>query len=481
MKLRNLFLIGLASAVLFAGCKKDEDPTSGTPSISVSPATLEEFTVTGGADNAQTVTLKANRDWIATPSDNWIHVEPSSGAASSNPQTVKVYVDENKSVVRNGSITFSIGFAEEPVAVSQEGADITYATLASVRDLGTGATIPENTIVSVTMISNYELNNLASLKNVYVQDETAGIQIRLTEDNRTYGFGDKLLIDLSGQALSEFSGTLQVNNMPADVITLVEKATEVTPKPVEMAEFLKNTYEGQYVSLSGVQVIEADKDKKFVENNNATSIYFEDEDGNTFEVFSGKYSDALAALEVPDGSGTLEGIAAINNSNIEIILAQLSDVDGLTEERFESQIPAPDPDSEFSSNVTWSLGEKSYSETATINGTEEGVKVLKLGTSSVAGTATFTIPAGTTKIAFYACSWSGKQATVKFSGATLNPAEVSPAPNSGATNSAPYKITVTDSDRYELTVSDVASETTITVSTEGSSNKRVILFGIKAE
>lgn len=47
MKIRNLLFIGLASAVLFAGCKEDEIQES--PSLKVEPASLELFSAEGGA------------------------------------------------------------------------------------------------------------------------------------------------------------------------------------------------------------------------------------------------------------------------------------------------------------------------------------------------------------------------------------------------------------------------------------------------
>lgn len=342
MRLRNLFFIGLAATALFVGCDEGDDNTlSGSPSITATPETLEEFSATGGDTEVQTVEVLSNRDWIATPSADWISVEPSSGSASDEPQTVTVYVSQNDGFVRTGNITFDTGLVSASVSLTQDGADITYTSLADIREMGVGTTIPENTIVHVTMVSNYKLNNLTSLKNVYVQDETAGIQIRLTDDNETFGFGDELAIDLSGQSLSEYDGAMQVNNLPNSNITRLAEGTTVEPKAVTMTEFLENAYEGQYVSLSGVQAVEADIDKHFVENDSHTSIQFEDAEGNTFEVFSSYHATALAAVEVPDGSGVLKGVAGINNGDIQIILAQLSDIDGLTGERFESFQPEP--------------------------------------------------------------------------------------------------------------------------------------------
>ena len=102
MKIRNLLFIGLASAVLFAGCKEDEIQES--PSLKVEPASLEMFSKQGGESEVQTISLTANREWKANCEEDWIHVEPASGPASADVQTVSVYVDENGEFVLTTAI-----------------------------------------------------------------------------------------------------------------------------------------------------------------------------------------------------------------------------------------------------------------------------------------------------------------------------------------------------------------------------------------
>lgn len=140
---------------------------------------------------------------------------------------------------------------------------------------------------------------------------------------------------------------------------------------------------------------------------------------------------------------------------------------------------------DFTSNVTWTLGDNSYSETATINGAEN-ISVLKLGASKKVGTATVTIPSGTSKLSFYGISWKSKAATlsVEYSGTSVYTQDL--AANDGATSNSPYTITVTDSDKYTIDVATLmgggtpTSDITVTVTTTGT-NTRIILFGIKAE
>lgn len=137
-------------------------------------------------------------------------------------------------------------------------------------------------------------------------------------------------------------------------------------------------------------------------------------------------------------------------------------------------------DGDFASNVEWTLGEKAYSEKATING-EANVSVLKLGTSSVVGTATFTIPAGTSKISFYGVAWNGKTGKLTVSVPSNDDVNLTLKSNTGAANNTPYTITVTSDDYYEIELATPCTqETTVSLSTVSGAT-RVILFGIKAE
>ena len=131
----------------------------------------------------------------------------------------------------------------------------------------------------------------------------------------------------------------------------------------------------------------------------------------------------------------------------------------------------------FTSNVTWKLGNKAYSEKATVNETSN-VSVLKLGTSSVVGDATITIPAGTTKVGFYGVAWNGKSGKVTASVAGTKIYEQALASNSGAANNAPYTLTVKDTDYYEFTLpAPCEADTTVTLATVSGAT-RVILWGI---
>lgn len=134
---------------------------------------------------------------------------------------------------------------------------------------------------------------------------------------------------------------------------------------------------------------------------------------------------------------------------------------------------------DFSSSVEWTLGTNAFSEKATVNGVAD-VPVLKIGSSKKAGTATLKIPAGTTKVSFYGVAWKGKTATIKASVGETQVATQALAANEGAENTAPYKLTVEDTDKYTITLpAKLEADTDVTVTT--TTNARAILFAIRAE
>lgn len=134
---------------------------------------------------------------------------------------------------------------------------------------------------------------------------------------------------------------------------------------------------------------------------------------------------------------------------------------------------------DFSSSVEWTLGTNAFSEKATINGVGD-VPVLKIGTSKKAGDATLKIPAGTTKVSFYGVTWKGKTATLKASVGETQVATQALTANEGATGTAPYKLTVEDTDKYTITLpAKLEADTDVTVTT--TTNARAILFAIRAE
>ena len=116
MKLRNLILGAFSAVALFAACQ-EEEANLGTPDISISTNELT-FDVDGGE---QALTLNATRDWKVETDADWVVVDPASGAASADVQTVVVTVLENTGMDRSADLKFTIGMKSKYLTVSQAG------------------------------------------------------------------------------------------------------------------------------------------------------------------------------------------------------------------------------------------------------------------------------------------------------------------------------------------------------------------------
>ena len=356
MKIRNLFFIGLAVAALFTSCEENEDNLTGTPKIELSTATLSF----NEAEGTQTVTLTTNRDWVVdVPSSaDWLTVTPTSGSASDEPQTITVEVEANTEYQRSAEIVFDISVMQEQLTVSQGGKTIEYTNIADVRAMS--ATPGEMTdiqgavfIKGIVVSNQQELDNLTSNKSVYIQDETAGIQLYFAQDI-TYARGDSISINLTGLKISYYGDAMQIVEdtvegsdgktqtvgVPNDAATLLASGNTIVAKEITMEEFRTFAYEGQYVAITTpVQVSDADKGKTFVVGNEHTSIMFTDATGSGFEVRTSKYSDILKETAVPEGSGVIKGIASRYYETPQIIFSTTDDWTGLTGERFEVTLP----------------------------------------------------------------------------------------------------------------------------------------------
>ena len=116
MKIRNLIIGTIAAVAGFAACQ-EEPENLGTPSISISAMEMT-FDAEGGEES---LTLNATRDWKVEADADWVSVDPESGEASSEDQTVVVTVLKNDDLDREASLKFTIGMKSKYLTVNQAG------------------------------------------------------------------------------------------------------------------------------------------------------------------------------------------------------------------------------------------------------------------------------------------------------------------------------------------------------------------------
>ncbi len=323
---------------LVVACGGQEDPPKTVIlSVDKPQLTFESEAV------QQTIAITCNDSWtisVAEGSD-WLAVSPKQGNGNGS---ITLVAAANTGADRTATVTVYAADKQVGIAVAQKEQKATVWSLSQVRALykGVDVKITDKVVVQATVISNYlhtdngGLNNATSMKAVVVSDATAGIQLYCAENNTAFLQGDKVEILLQGQTLSVYSnGPLQVNGIPTEHIHKIGTET-LTAKEITAAQLLSGAYESMYVAIPSVQVIDEDLNNTFVMNSEHTSIGMMAQTGETFDIFSSKYS-SFKNVNVPRGCGVLKGIAGVFKDRYQISLAYVTDVEGLDGERFYTE------------------------------------------------------------------------------------------------------------------------------------------------
>ena len=116
MKLKQLFFALAAALPLFFSCENREKPL--LPTVKVEPAFVN---LEAGA-SVQSVSIQAGRGWVVYAKPDWVDaVNPESGEASENGETVTFSVKSNSGNDREGYIVFSTGLARAAFKIKQKG------------------------------------------------------------------------------------------------------------------------------------------------------------------------------------------------------------------------------------------------------------------------------------------------------------------------------------------------------------------------
>lgn len=209
-----------------------------------------------------------------------------------------------------------------------------YITVKQLRDKYTGSDTPitDDIAVKASVISDPAGGNSTSLKNVIISDGEAGIMMRLAEDAAAnLVFGTEVGVSLKGVTLTEYSGLLQINNVPNANVTVLGTKT-VQPTSITTAQLLSGDYESMLVSVQDVQFVDPTGNIGSADSHTSTEV--ESRQGQKFMVFVSKYS-TFVSTPVPSGSGPLVGIGSINNGTYQILPNNAQAFAGMTNPRFD--------------------------------------------------------------------------------------------------------------------------------------------------
>ena len=431
---------------------------------SVDPETAE-LPIEGGI---LTVTLTAKGDGVEVviPEENKSWISVSGMNVSGTSAVVSFNIAENAGGDRSSELSFkTTKSGKEYTAVtsfSQKGA-IIEATAAEINAAADGDTQYRITGY-VSKVANTQYGNL------YIRDHSGEVFVYGTNDFASTGIEEGDIITVVGPKTS--------HNGPQMKNVTLENRIDV--KDIDLASFkaLADDSETWY-RISGT-VAESTEPNTKLDLETYGNLALTD---GTNEVYVygvvpgwGGASKLFGTLGVKLGDKLTIVCHKSSFTKDEYTLHQASKAFYVSHET-----PA-DPEAPlgtYESNVKYTLGDYAYNDgVATVNGTEN-VATIKLGSSSKIGSATITLPKGTTSVSFYAVAWKGKTATLQFSIGDTVIGTQAIVGNDGATGNAPYTLTVADTDKYSLTMAALEADTEVTVTTVET--VRVILFGIQAK
>jgi len=341
-------------------------------------------------------------------------------------------------------------------------------------DTGTGQTF--STIAGLANDADVETNEVLVVgkhaRGAMLQEGSA-YMLAFDANGVNANVGDKVVV--TGKK-GTYSGMAQITSPSVTVKSTGNTVTYPTPKVLDATNFATYTATApEYIQYTG----------KLVKSGNYLNVTIPGVEGKDGSIAYpiGSY-DEFVDKNVTVSGFFVGGSTHYNTMAITVVEAGGStggDTGGGTGGDTGGGTGGDSGDS-YASTLTWTLGANASDAKVKVNGSATETAALKLGTSSKAGTATLTVPAGASKISFYGLGWKDKTATltIKMTGMTDKQAECTA--NAGVSNNSPFTVTVAGTDKKTIDLgSALGSAATVTVTTEGSTNTRVVLFGFVSE
>lgn len=190
------------------------------------------------------------------------------------------------------------------------------------------------TLGSISFTSNYSVEGTITMdendgniyKNVYMQDNTGAINVRMLSGGGLY-VGDKVKISLNGCYLSRFNGVLQLDSVNADYHVKKESSGNYFAPEVTTIDQLTTAKESELIQLNNVQFVNWELGETYADKDNQISRdhLLEDQNGNTIVVRTSGYA-SFAGEDIADGSGSIVLIAAVYNGAMQLLIREYSEI-----------------------------------------------------------------------------------------------------------------------------------------------------------
>ena len=224
-------------------------------------------------------------------------------------------------------------FDEPPVSeVCTKDPTMTIAELKAMHTPGQEEIIPAGTVISGLVVADDESGNF--YRNIILEDETAGIEIRfnITDLYNEFPVGRRITIDVDSLLLSDYNGVTQVGEiqqaMIGDRFCKGEKDNVLEPELVTMDQ-LDDSYISRLVRIDEVEFAAGSADAPWADAVNLQSVNHTLEECGTNEeliVRSSGFAD-FASVRTPAGSGSITGIYSVFGDTRQFYIRDLDDVD----------------------------------------------------------------------------------------------------------------------------------------------------------
>lgn len=164
-------------------------------------------------------------------------------------------------------------------------------------------------------------------KNVYVQDNSGAILLRLVNSGGLYQ-GDSIRIYLKGTRLTKYNNMMQLDSVDVNKHIVKQGVGKyVAPLVINNLSLLHDSLQSYLIKLENVQFMQAEIGKTWADAANKTTQnrMLEDCNGNTLIVRTSGYAN-FASQPLPQGNGSMIGILGIYNSDKQFYVRDISEV-----------------------------------------------------------------------------------------------------------------------------------------------------------
>ena len=174
-------------------------------------------------------------------------------------------------------------------------------------------------------------------KNLYVQDGTAAINVRLTASS-DFAVGDSVRISLIGGYLSEYNGVIQLDQIDPDLAIIRQSSGNELPAAVKTISELSVDDEALLVQLNNVQFTGGELYNTYADavNQSSENRMVEDCDGNTVIIRTSGFADYAGDM-VAQGNGSITCIVNRFGEELQLIIRDPQEIN-MDNERCAGQI-----------------------------------------------------------------------------------------------------------------------------------------------